>query len=191
FNQQDTAPAQDSRIQNLSARQDTILTTGRALTGTNKRNVLRGAIGDDELSGLGGRDTLIGFAGNDILTGDAGDDNLKGNDGDDQLLGGKGNDKMFGGKGKDTFLGGLGDNLFVGNQGVDTFGLELGKGSTLIRDFQNNTDKLGLTGKLKFGSLSIDQSGTNTVISRGNDVLAVLKGESASGITKADFTKFK
>jgi len=191
FNQQDTAPALDFRIQNLSARQDTILTTGRALTGTSSRNVLRGAIGDDELSGLGGRDTLIGFAGNDILTGDAGDDNLKGNDGDDQLLGGNGKDKMFGGKGKDTFLGGVGDNLFVGNQGADIFGLETGKGSTLIRDFQDKTDKLGLTGRLRFGSLSIEQSGGDTVISSGNDVLAVLKGESTRGITKADFTKLK
>ena len=74
---------------------------------------------------------------------------------------------------------------------MDTFGLEIGRGSTLIRDFQDKTDKLGLMGKLKFGSLSVEQSGGDTVISSGNDVLAVLKGESARGITKADFTKLK
>ncbi|MBW4515506.1 MAG: 5'-nucleotidase C-terminal domain-containing protein [Timaviella obliquedivisa GSE-PSE-MK23-08B] len=188
FDQEDTAPTEDSRIQNLGARQDTILTTGRALTGTSSRDVIRGTIGDDELRGLGGRDTLIGFAGNDILTGDAGNDNLKGNDGDDQLLGGNGKDKMFGGNGKDTFFGGRGNNLFVGGKGADVFGLETG-GRVLIRDFQDRIDKLGLTGRLRFGNLSIEQSGRDTVISRGNDVLAVLKKESADNITKADFIR--
>jgi 5'-nucleotidase / UDP-sugar diphosphatase len=173
FNQQDTAPAADSRIQNLGARQDTILSLGRSLTGTNSRNVIRGAIGDDDLNGLGGNDRLIGFAGND------------------SLLGGNGNDKLFGNDGKDTFLGGKGNNLFVGGKGADVFGLETGKGRSLIRDFQDKTDQLGLTGKLRFGSLSIEQSGRNTVISSGNDVLAILKGETAGAITKADFTRLK
>jgi 5'-nucleotidase / UDP-sugar diphosphatase len=191
FNQQDTAPAADTRIQNLGARQDTILSLGRSLTGTSSRNVIRGASGDDDITGLGGRDTLIGLAGNDDLAGDSGNDNLKGNDGNDSLSGGNGSDKMFGGNGQDTFLGGNGNNLFVGGKGADVFGLETGKGRSLIRDFQDKTDKLGLTGKLRFGSLSIEQSGRNTVISSGNDVLAILKGETAGAITKADFTRLK
>jgi 5'-nucleotidase / UDP-sugar diphosphatase len=171
FNQPDTAPAQDTRIQNLSARQDTILTTGRSLTGTTGRNVLRGAIGDDDLSGLGGNDRLIGLAGNDALNG------------------GNGNDKMFGNEGRDRFLGGRGNNLLVGGRGADVFGLETGRGRSLVRDFQDKTDKLGLTGNLRFGSLAIEQVGRNTVMSRGNDVLAILRGENAGNITRADFTR--
>jgi 5'-nucleotidase / UDP-sugar diphosphatase len=189
FNQQDTPASADIRIQNLGARQDTILSLGRSLTGTPGRNVIRGASGDDDITGLGGRDTLIGLAGNDDLAGDNGNDNLKGNDGDDRLSGGNGNDKLFGGNGKDTFLGGKGNNVFVGGRGADVFGLETGKGRSLVRDFQDNTDKLGLTGKLRFGQLSIEQSGRDTVISRGNDVLAILRGEGAENITRADFTR--
>jgi 2',3'-cyclic-nucleotide 2'-phosphodiesterase (5'-nucleotidase family) len=172
FNQQDAAPAQDTRIQNLGARQDTILTTGRSFTGTNRRDVLRGAIGDDDLSGLGGNDRLLGFAGSDALSG------------------GNGNDKMFGNDGQDTFLGGRGNNLFVGGRGADVFGLEAGNGRAIVRSFQDKADKLGLTGNLRFGSLAIEQSGRNTVISRGDDVLVILRGESAGNITRADFTKF-
>jgi 5'-nucleotidase / UDP-sugar diphosphatase len=189
FNQQDTAPAQDTRIQNLSSRQDTILSLGRSITGTSSRNVLRGAGGDDDITGLGGRDTLIGLAGNDTLNGDAGNDNLKGNNGDDRLDGGNGNDKLFGGNGKDTFLSSNGNDLFVGGAGADVFGLATGRGRSLVRDFQDRTDKLGLAGNLRFGQLTIEQSGRDTIISRGNDVLAILRGESASNITKADFVK--
>jgi hypothetical protein len=37
--------------------------------------------------------------------------------------------------------------------------------------------------------LAIEQVGRNTVMSRGNDVLAILRGENAGNITRADFTR--
>jgi 2',3'-cyclic-nucleotide 2'-phosphodiesterase (5'-nucleotidase family) len=189
YSQQDRTADKDTRIQNLSVRQDSILTSGRALTGKNGRDVIRGTNADDDITGLAGQDKLIGLAGNDVVNGGEGGDRLRGNDGNDSLNGSTGKDKLLGGKGKDTLLGGGGKDLLVGGKGADIFGLETGTGRSFVRDFQDKTDKLGLTGSLKFGSLAIEQSGNNTVISSGSDVLAILKGEKASAITKADFTQ--
>lgn len=66
----DTGPAADTRIQNVSARADTVLQRGVAQTGT------------------AGTDTLQGTAFSDILRGGAGDDIILNSAGDDMLMGG-------------------------------------------------------------------------------------------------------
>jgi hypothetical protein len=42
---------------------------------------------------------------------------------------------------------------------------------------------------MRFGQLDIEQQGSRTVISIGNDRLAILTGVRASQITAADFAK--
>jgi hypothetical protein len=149
------------------------------IVGTVNADRLMGTAADDRILGLGGNDTLLGRAGNDILLGGAGDDTLNGGNGNDRLSGGRGNDLLVGGKGDDILIGGLGRDQFL---------LERGPGQATIRDFQDRQDRLRLGRGLSFDSLTIRQSGRNTVISRGADVLAVLTGIRSNLITAADFS---
>lgn len=84
FDQADTGQALDIRIQNQSARGDTVL-TGPFVT-----------LGSDA------RDTMNGTSGGDILKGLGGNDKLNGGEGDDLLVGGEGRDSIDGGLGLDT-----------------------------------------------------------------------------------------
>ena len=169
FNQDDSAPINDLRIQNLSARSDRVLNGDRQFTGSNQRDVLLGSTGDDALVGLGNRDTLRGLAGADFLDGR------------------RGRDRVDGGIGNDTVIGGLGNDIAIGGKGRDVFVLTEGRGRDLIRDFTKR-DKLGLSDGLERGSLSIEQRGRNTVIKTDDDVLAVLRGVNADSITNSSFT---
>jgi 2',3'-cyclic-nucleotide 2'-phosphodiesterase (5'-nucleotidase family) len=185
----DTAPAQDRRIQNLSVRSDTVLTTGRLLRSAAGGGRVVGTPGDDEIIGLRGADRLIGLAGNDEIFGNGGGDRLRGGDGDDILNGGGGSDRLFGGNGNDLITGGLGNNRAVGGRGRDIFVLTTGGGQTLVRDFQNGVDRLGIGASIRFNRLDIDQVGGNTLISLGRDVLAILQGENAGNINRRDFVR--
>ncbi|NEQ24354.1 MAG: hypothetical protein F6K28_35590, partial [Microcoleus sp. SIO2G3] len=170
FTAADTSPDRDLRIQNLSARSDTVLSAGRVLRGSRGRNVLRGTTNSDDISGLGNADRLLGLNGDDILNG------------------GIGNDTLNGGRGGDRLIGGLGSDLLIGEQGSDIFVLERGKGVDTIRDFQNGRDRLGLTSDIRRNRLTFETRGNGTVISLGNDELAFVRGIRPNQITAADFT---
>jgi len=155
FDQQDTEPDQDLRIQNLSTRSDTVLT------------------GDRELGGTAQRDTLLGSAGNDTLIGGAGRDELYGRGGADLLVGERGNDELFGGLGRDTLYGGPGQDRMTGGNGRDVFVLETGGGKSIILDFTRQ-DRLGLSEGISFDDLTIEQRGANVRIRLDNDVLTLI-----------------
>ncbi len=72
FDLAETAQAQDTRIQNLAFRTDTVLVS--ALTGTAIGEALVGAARGDAINALGGDDSLTGAAGNDTLDGGDGFD---------------------------------------------------------------------------------------------------------------------
>ncbi|MEM9218749.1 MAG: peptidylprolyl isomerase [Cyanobacteria bacterium P01_F01_bin.150] len=156
------------------------------LIGGGGQDRLVGGNGEDDLSGGGGRDNLRGGNGADTLSGGGGNDKLNGGKGNDELLGGGGNDTLRGGRGRDLLDGGKGNNVLIGGRDRDIFVLSPGKGRSLIRDFKDGQDRLQVNG-LSFGSLTIEQSGRNTLISRGNDELALLRGIEAELITRADF----
>jgi hypothetical protein len=59
----------------------------------------------------------------------------------------------------------------------------------ILLDFQDGSDHLGLTKGLKFKGLEIERKGKNTLISDGNDLLAVINGVKLNQISAADFTK--
>lgn len=75
-----------------------------AVSPDQRRQVVFGADGDDDLNGFGRADRLFGGAGNDKLEGQGGNDFLQGDDGNDILDGGSGQDKLMGGRGSDRYI---------------------------------------------------------------------------------------
>ena len=81
---------------------------------------------------------------------------------------------------------------------MDTFVLRAGDGSTdisqanIIYDFTDGTDVLGLDDGLQYTDLTIAQgtsdNANNTIISSGEEYLAILNNIDASLIEEADFT---
>jgi Ca2+-binding RTX toxin-like protein len=125
--------------------------------------------------------------GDDRLVGSAGRDRIAGLDGNDRILGLNGNDRLIGGNGNDELWGGTGNNTLTGGKGKDIFVLEPGQGRTVITDFRDRQDKLGLTDGLQFQDLTIVQRGSRTAIAFERDLLAILPGVNTSQITGSDF----
>lgn len=168
FTQADVDPQQDRRIQNLASREEGVFNI--VDRGDRRNNRLNGRFGNDTLSGQGGNDRISGATGNDVLLGGGGNDNING---------GRGNDTLITGPGRDTSRGAQGNDIFV---------LERGGGFDTIIDFTNGQDKLGLSRGIRFRNLEIEQTGSNTTVSFGRDVLAVVSGTNARTINSRDFT---
>ncbi|MEP4197215.1 MAG: CARDB domain-containing protein [Aliishimia sp.] len=134
------------------------------LSGLGGADILNGGAGDDEvLGGLGldivnggtGEDDIFGFFGADTINGDAGDDNIRAGGSGDIVNGGDGNDRMVGANGKDTLWGGAGNDIYFGGFGTGGDGLRDvfvfksasngGGGFDIIKDFENNIDKIDLS----------------------------------------------
>ncbi|MBE9060591.1 endonuclease/exonuclease/phosphatase family protein [cf. Phormidesmis sp. LEGE 11477] len=121
---------------------------------------LLGGAGDDKLYGEAGRDRIAGSSGNDMLFGGSGNDELIGRGDDDRLFGGAGKDRLRGGVGDDLLFGGEGEDTLIGGRGSDIFVLEAGAGVDRIVDFAAGEDRIGLSGGLTFGQLSISPNGS-------------------------------
>ncbi|MBF2047044.1 MAG: 5'-nucleotidase C-terminal domain-containing protein [Elainella sp. C42_A2020_010] len=187
FNQQDTPPEQDTRIQNLAVRTDTVTQGGRQIEGTRGRDTITGTIDGDTLLGFGGDDSVRGLGSDDEIHGGVGRDTLSGGKGDDLLMGGKGIDTLRGFEGDDILMSGAGSDIVIGGEGEDLFVLEIGKGVDQIRGFRQGEDKLGLMEGMRFNRLTIEQVNGGMRISLGDDALAFLRGVSVS-LRQRDFT---
>ncbi|MDX2244145.1 MAG: phytase [Leptolyngbyaceae cyanobacterium bins.302] len=89
----------------------------------------------------------------------------------------------------DVLTGTSGENKLVGGAGADTFVLAVGGGTDTITDFSlAEGDRVGLTGGLSFGSLTLTQSGVDTLIQAGNETLAILTGVQSSTLSGSNFT---
>jgi Ca2+-binding RTX toxin-like protein len=157
--------------------------------GTSGNDHLIGSSGADEIDGKAGNDRITGLNGHDVLLGGDGNDIVRGGNGSDRIYGGRGNDRLYGDRGKDIIWADGGSDRAWGGQQRDSFALQKGAGKLIIQDFVNGQDKLGLTAGLTFKQLTISQLGKNTLVSVGNNPLAVLQGISAKYITAADFTR--
>lgn len=144
FNAADTPITEDTRIQNLAVREDTVLSDDTTI-GTEGTN------GDDELVGTAANDIILALAGNDIVAGGLGDDNLDGGDGND-ILRGDLNSRSPGGTvgGNDTLTGGAGDDRMGGKAGNDELYGEAGNdalwgddGNDLLRGGPGNDILVG------------------------------------------------
>lgn len=156
------------------------------IQGNRGRNRLVGAAGNDRLFGGGASDTLNGGTGNDRLFGRAGNDRLNGQAGDDILRGGAGRDVMIGGAGNDRLLGGVGSDVIITGGGSDRIVIREGQGVDRVRDFTDGVDRIVL-GDIRFGQLSIQQSGSDVLISKGSERLLRLQNTAVGQINVADF----
>ena len=168
------------------------------LTGDANANVLIGSGGTDTLNGGDGNDTLYGDWATDDTSGTTyglryydvsnssywGDDILNGGAGDDILIGNAGDDTLDGGAGADTLTGGDGNNTFV--IASSSGGAGASEGDT-ITDFTDGTDSIGFDTSLTFGGLTIEASGSDTVIKNGSNYLATISGVAVSNVTAIDF----
>jgi len=157
------------------------------LKGSKKNDRLMGGMGHDRINGGKGNDVLLGMDGNDRLIGSQGRDRLKGGEGNDLLKGNKGKDRLIGNAGDDTLIGGKDKDVLKGGSGDDIFVLHKNHGRDVIKDFTDGEDSIKLSGKLSFGQLDITQQGKKTLISFGDNDLAVLKGVQADQLTPKDF----
>ncbi|MCB9993033.1 MAG: hypothetical protein H6873_05175 [Hyphomicrobiaceae bacterium] len=115
------------------------------LLGKGGDDILRGDDGNDTLNGGDGADTLRGGTGKDELLGKDGNDTIKGEDGNDTIEGGKNDDSLDGGDGNDRITGGDGDDTLYGRGGDDRFTFGKNDDNDVIKDFQNNHDRIDLT----------------------------------------------
>jgi serralysin len=144
----------------------------------NSTPVIRGTSASQELTGR---------SNSGILCGEGGNDTLSGMGGNDVLCGGKGKDLLNGGTGDDLSFGGAGRDVHTGGSGKDIFALIPGSGVDIITDFQDGSDRLGLPLGLVLEQLTIGQRGKNTIVSVGDQQLAILSNVTASQITADDF----
>ncbi|MGK7891124.1 MAG: proprotein convertase P-domain-containing protein, partial [Leptolyngbyaceae cyanobacterium] len=168
------------------------------LEGGRDNDRLFGQDGADNLFGESGNDRLKGGNDNDRLLGQSGRDRLLGGNGDDRLIGGGEYDRLLGGDGSDVLRGGRGDDqLFgqggdidrmFGNQGNDMFMIERGDGYSLIQDFQNGRDRVGLGAGISFGRLKLVQDGRDVELRFRSDVIAIMQNTQVNQLSRADFT---
>ena len=117
----------------------------------------------------------------DVITGGNGDDYLDGRHGNDTIRGMEGADILVGSKGRDELTGGDGNDMFV-------IGIKPGRGKKnvdVIMDFEKNADYFLFEGSIKKISIETNREG-DTLISRKNDLIAVLQGTIAD---EYEFTK--
>lgn len=169
-------------------------------------DVVLGLDGGDTLDALGTEDnTLGGGSGNDTIlpgsntlaTGDLGEDTLDAGDegGDNLLYGGAGNDtlyagvndRVFGGSGDDLIYAGSSNNILKGGTGADRFFLAVAEEPTnpnTITDFNAAEDQLvvKLTGVTSFEDLTIEASGSDTIVKSNGVTLAVLTNTPVSAL---------
>lgn len=170
------------------------------LTGGEGVDFINARGGDDVASGRGGDDRIWGGLGDDRLNGEVGDDRLyggrgqdvlNGGSGDDVLYGGKGDDVLRGGTGADRLEGGRGDDVLRGGAGADAFVYgDTEFGEDRIRDFEDGTDMLDLSGSgLQWSDLTVsnDAKGHAVVRVAGSDSRIVLEGVDAALVDQGDF----
>lgn len=206
FNESETSREEDTRIQNLAFRQDSVIDGGVPDDGTDDgtddgiSTEIVGTDTDDTLAGGEGNQTIRGGNGNDILRGDlnnsspqgddggddiifggAGNDQIGGKGGSDELFGESGDDQIWGDDGDDLLRGGLGNDTltgdnFSGGEGADTFILAAGEGTDIIVDFEVGIDLIGLADGLSLGQLTQTVQGSDLLLGTTDETLALVQG---------------
>ena len=153
FNNEIHLPAYEVALLNKLGVKAVIL--DNTLTGVNSKKLF---IPETFIIGSASDDNLQGSCKNEYISAGNGNDIVNGQDGDDKIFGGNGKDKIWGGLGRDILYGGLGQDIFY---------YSFGDNYDVIRDFENNVDKIS------FDNLSLkkNQSILDFVSQEGNDVV--------------------
>jgi probable HAF family extracellular repeat protein len=158
------------RSQTVYANEGTnIITTGK---GNDK---IYAGSGNDFINAGDGNNTIFAAEGrNRILTG-KGNDLISTGSGNDTIYSGAGNDTIYAAEGNNIINAGIGNDLVYSGSGNDRFILEGGQGSVTIIGFNSQADRLRLGESLTGKSLTFKQSGNDTKVYAGDDLLATLK----------------
>ncbi|MBQ6516355.1 hypothetical protein IJI31_04160 [bacterium] len=135
-----------------------------------------GTEGNDYIVGTSGAEAISAGAGNDIVQPYAGDDEISLGAGNDTLFAGAGDKTITADSGNNTINLGTGTNTVYAGTGSDTINSGTGVNTIefAVGDEANDTYKYGGgTDKLVFNDdlladLSVDRTGVNPVITRGN-----------------------
>lgn len=182
YDQADTAIEDDTRIQNLNFREDTVA-EGAPVTGDNGDNVLVGTVNADTIDGKGGEDRIDGLAGDDTLLGGAGDDLIEGGEGNDHIDGGADDDVIFGDAGNDILIGGLGNDVIKGNAGDDTFIVTSTADGRDSYDGGDGIDTLDLSGLSQSITLTLKDGATTYATDTIENIENVIGGSAADKLT--------
>ena len=153
FNNEINLPAYEVALLNKLGVKAVIL--DNTLTGVNSKKLF---IPETFIIGSASDDNLQGSCENEYISAGNGNDIVNGQDGDDKIFGGNGKDKIWGGLGRDILYGGLGQDIFY---------YSFGDNYDVIRDFENNVDKISFDNV----SLKKNQSILDFVSQEGNDVV--------------------
>ena len=185
FDQADTDPELDERIQNLAVRDDSVLEG--LILGTDGADLIRGTAADEQILALGGADNVRAGDGNDFVDGGEGADRIRGGDGDDELFGAGGADDIRGEDGDDFIRGGDGSDRIRGGDGADTItgddgndDIRAGDGDDEVRGGEGNDRIRGEDGDdMLFGDDGNDElrGGRHDDILEGGDGDDELRGE--------------
>ncbi len=111
----------------------------------------------------------------------AGNDTILGNSAANVLDGNAGDDTLFGRAGNDTLIGRAGANELTGGDGADTFVIDSaykGIGTSLITDFESETDTLSLVGMARM-KVVFEQTDDDTLISFSGTEMATVQNTDA------------
>ncbi len=148
-------------------------------------NTIYASDGNDKIYGGDGDDLIYAGAGDDLVIANGGNNFILAGSGNDIVFTGTGNDEIDAGTGNDTIHANSGDNVitaglgedvvYVWGEGANEFILEAGEGSATIYGFgADDVISLG-SGLEETDVLTAKISGNDTLISKGDDLLATLK----------------
>ncbi|PZO12370.1 MAG: multifunctional hydrolase/phosphatase/nucleotidase [Leptolyngbya foveolarum] len=204
FDQVDTSRAEDTRLQNLAFRADTVIDGIIGGGGGPVEPIPASIVPQFNFASAGGAivevDTMsqiyFGGDGDDFFdaTMSKSGNRIFGRDGDDLILGGA-NDIIVGGAGDDILFAGEGGNTLTGGAGADQFWVAYGGipiAGNIITDFTAGTDVIGFGGisdVSSFSDVQLVQSGADTRIlsPAGGLAIAVLNNVAISALTESSF----
>jgi Ca2+-binding RTX toxin-like protein len=137
-------------------------------------DILYGGAGNDIISAGSGNNIIYAGEGNNKITTGAGKDLIHAGAGNDIISSGAGDDLIYAGEGKNTIDTGAGLDQVYSGSGADIFKLNKGDGFVTINGLQS-TDKFSLGTGLNASDLKLTVKDGDTIVSAGDDQLAVLK----------------
>jgi CubicO group peptidase (beta-lactamase class C family) len=158
----------------------------------NGNNTIYAGDGDNIINTSAGQDIIYAGAGNDIINAGAGDNTIYAGEGNNTINTGAGRDIIYAGAGNDIINTGAGDDLIYAGEGnntidagtgydivysgsgVDIFKLNTGEGFVTINGIQSH-DKFSLGTGLTANDLTFAHQNGDTIVSAGDDQLAVIK----------------
>jgi len=169
FDEADTGPEGDTRIQNLNAREDAVfegivLTGSGLLEGTGRDDEITGGLradtvlagfGDDTIATGGGADSIDAGGGDDMIDSGGGSDTILAGEGDDTVHAGFFSDLVDAGAGDDLVEAGFGDDTVIGGAGRDVLNGDVGSDSLLGGEGDDTLDG-GAFGDLLDGGAGAD-----------------------------------